>query len=107
MPSLQILKLHISISCVFAKTRQIQRPPIMKFHTQHRDCHAERSEASPCPSSQTLRFAQGDTPVLPILIVKNHNRGATACSNIMAQIDKKEKKKSIIMYYCLRAFQTI
>src|SRR6266851_9884962 len=41
-------------------------------------CHAERSEASPCPSSQTLRCAQGDTPVLPVLVGKNHNQHSTA-----------------------------
>ncbi len=33
---------------------------MMKFNTQNRDCHAERSEASLCPSSQTLRCTQGD-----------------------------------------------
>src|SRR5260221_8477898 len=73
---------------------------IMSFNDQNRACHAERSEASPYPSSQTLRFAQGDThccysiyclfqsissqtlrfaqgdtPVLPILVGKTHNRG--------------------------------
>src|SRR5260370_35550561 len=36
-------------------------PPIMKFTNQSRSCHPERSEGSLCPSSQTLRFAQGDT----------------------------------------------
>src|SRR5260370_18013032 len=33
----------------------------MKFTNQSRSCHPERSEGSLCPSSQTLRFAQGDT----------------------------------------------
>jgi len=33
---------------------------MMKFHTQHRDCHAERSEASLCLLSQILRCAQDD-----------------------------------------------
>jgi hypothetical protein len=33
---------------------------MMKFTNQNRDCHAERSEASLCPSRETLRFAQGD-----------------------------------------------
>jgi len=56
--------------------------PIMRFHYQHRECHAERSEASRCPSSETLRGvyprakrrAQGDTRVLPLLKVKTHYR---------------------------------
>jgi len=38
-----------------------------------RHCHAERSEASRCPSRETLRFAQGDNTLL-ILIVKLHYR---------------------------------
>src|SRR6266852_1303453 len=41
------------------------------LNNQHRSCHPERSEASLCPSSQTLRCAQGDK-LLPILLVKNH-----------------------------------
>ncbi len=45
----------------------------MNFNDQNRYCHAERSEASLCPSSQTLRCAQGDK-IVPILLVKNHNR---------------------------------
>ncbi len=44
----------------------------MKFNDQSRYCHAERSEASRCPSRETLRFAQGDN-TLPILIVKLHH----------------------------------
>jgi heptosyltransferase III len=32
--------------------------PIMNFNDQGRSCHAERSEASRCPSSETLRFAE-------------------------------------------------
>src|SRR6266700_5392887 len=53
-------------------------PPgaMMKYNTQNRECHAERSEASVCPSRETLRFAQGDN-TLPILVVKIHNRGST------------------------------
>jgi len=55
----------------------------MKFNYESWSCHAERSEASRCPSSQALRgvyperseWAQGDK-TLPILIVKNHNRGS-------------------------------
>jgi hypothetical protein len=38
-----------------------------------RYCHAERSEASRCPSRQTLRCAQHDK-IFPILLVKNHYR---------------------------------
>jgi hypothetical protein len=38
-----------------------------------RYCHAERSEASLCPSRETLRCAQGDK-IFPILAVKNHYR---------------------------------
>ncbi len=48
----------------------------MKFNDQNRNCHAERSEASLCPSRETLRFAQGDKS-FPILLGKVHNRGAT------------------------------
>jgi len=33
----------------------------MNFNDQNRNCHAERSEASVGPASETLRFAQGDT----------------------------------------------
>ena len=43
----------------------------MIFTNQNRYCHAERSEASRGPSSETLRCAQGDT-TLPILNVKFH-----------------------------------
>ncbi len=35
-------------------------PTIMKFNNQNWSCHAERSEASLCPSSQMLRCAQDD-----------------------------------------------
>ncbi len=45
----------------------------MNFTIQGRSCHAERSEASLCPSRETLRFAQGDNTV-PMLVVKVHNR---------------------------------
>jgi len=45
----------------------------MNFNIQGRSCHAERSEASLCPSRETLRFAQGDNTV-PMLVVKVHNR---------------------------------
>jgi hypothetical protein len=31
---------------------------MMKFNNQSRSCHTERSEASPGPSRQTLRFAE-------------------------------------------------
>jgi len=50
------------------------RSPIMSFNIQGRSCHAERSEASLCPSRETLRFAQGDNTV-PMLGVKVHYRG--------------------------------
>ncbi len=51
----------------------------MHFNIQGRSYHAERSEASLCPSRQTLRgvyperseWAQGDK-TLPILVVKSH-----------------------------------
>jgi hypothetical protein len=53
---------------------------IMNFHDQSRYCHAERSEASVCPSRQTLRgvyterseCAQGDK-LFPLLLVNIHN----------------------------------
>ncbi len=45
---------------------------IMIFNDQNRCCHAERSEASRGPSSETLRFAQGDK-ILPMLVVKIHH----------------------------------
>jgi len=48
----------------------------MNVNDQSRYCHAERSEASRCPSRQTLRFAQGDK-TLPMLVVKNHNHAPT------------------------------
>jgi len=54
--------------------------PIMNFHDQDRECHAERSEASRCPSGDTLRFTQGDTS-LPTLNVKNHYRGGLLIYN--------------------------
>jgi DNA-binding CsgD family transcriptional regulator len=54
---------------------------IMNFNDQGRYCHAERSEASRCPSSETLRFAQGDK-TLPTLVVTSHNRGATSLGAI-------------------------
>ncbi len=34
---------------------------MMSFNDQSWLCHAERSEASLCPSRETLRGAQGDT----------------------------------------------
>ncbi len=34
------------------------RSPIMSFNIQGRSCHAERSEASLCPSREPLRFAE-------------------------------------------------
>jgi hypothetical protein len=42
----------------------------MNVNDQSRYCHAERSEASLCPSRETLRCAQGDK-ILPILLGKN------------------------------------
>jgi hypothetical protein len=42
----------------------------MNVTNQSRYCHAERSEASLCPSRETLRCAQGDK-ILPILLGKN------------------------------------
>src|SRR2546422_9957272 len=44
----------------------------MKCNDHRRSCHAERSEASGCPESETLRFAQGDYTG-PILLGKNHH----------------------------------
>jgi pyruvate/2-oxoglutarate dehydrogenase complex dihydrolipoamide acyltransferase (E2) component len=44
---------------------------MMIFTDQSRYCHAERSEASVCPSRETLRSAQGDN-TFPILVGKNH-----------------------------------
>jgi len=38
----------------------IGAPPILKSNDQSRSCHAERSEASGCPSREILRFAQDD-----------------------------------------------
>jgi hypothetical protein len=35
----------------------------------------QRSEASLCPSRETLRSAQGDN-IFPILVGKNHNRAS-------------------------------
>ena len=52
----------------------------MKFTDQSRYCHAERSEASLCPSRETLRCAQGDK-TFPILVVKNHYRGSFHAGN--------------------------
>jgi hypothetical protein len=43
----------------------------MKYNDQNGSCHAERSEASRDPSSQTLRCAQHDMKV-PILMLKLH-----------------------------------
>jgi mycofactocin system glycosyltransferase len=52
----------------------MRRSPIMNFYDQNRYCHAERSEASRCPSRQTLRCAQGDN-ALPISVGKIHYHG--------------------------------
>src|SRR5207247_323105 len=52
---------------------------MMNFHDQHRNCHAERSEASLSTGTETLRCAQGDTP-FPISFVKTHHRAATPLS---------------------------
>jgi len=49
--------------------------PIKKFNYQSRYCHASLRSASVCPSSQTLRCAQGDK-TFPILVVKLHYRPA-------------------------------
>ncbi len=46
---------------------------ILNFTIQGRSCHAERSEASLCPSRETLRFAQGDNTG-PMLGVRVHHR---------------------------------
>ncbi len=59
----------------FART--LRRGAMMKFHDQSRYCHAERSEASLCPSRETFRSAQGDK-TLSILVGKNHNRALYA-----------------------------
>jgi hypothetical protein len=42
---------------------------MMKSNDQSRSCHAERSEASGCPSREILRFAQDDkrTAMIPDL----------------------------------------
>jgi hypothetical protein len=47
------------------RMRRLARPyhgrsPIMNFNDQNRICHAERSEASLGPASETLRCAHGD-----------------------------------------------
>src|SRR3989442_15599253 len=52
----------------------------MNFHDQSRSCHAERSEASLCPSRETLRCAQGDN-TRPMLLVKVHYRPSEQSSN--------------------------
>ncbi len=49
----------------------------MNIDDQNRECHAERSEASRCPSREILRFAQHDK-LLPVSLVKNHHRGPPA-----------------------------
>ena len=55
-------------------------PPIMNFHEPCAgpvilsEAKDQRSEASHCPSRQTLRCAQGDN-TLPMVLVKVHNRG--------------------------------
>ena len=49
----------------------------MNIDDQNRECHAERSEASRCPSREILRFAQDDK-LLPVSLVKNHHRGPPA-----------------------------
>ncbi len=54
--------------------------PVMNFPDQGRSCHAERSEASGCPSSETLRFAQGDN-TFPMVVGKNHYRPSEQSSN--------------------------
>ena len=70
------------------------RSPIMNSHDQDRECHAERSEASPGHSGETLRGvypraklvlnevngrrAQGDT-LLSTVNVKKHYRGTDPC----------------------------
>ncbi len=62
-------------------------PTIMNFNDQGRSCHAEHirfaqcklREAPGCPSSETLRFAQGDN-TFPMVVGKNHNRGTTVRS---------------------------
>ncbi len=51
---------------------------MMSFNDQSRYCHAERSEASLRPSSQALRFAQGDN-ILSILFGKLHHCVPLAC----------------------------
>ena len=48
----------------------------MNFTIQGRSCHAERSEASVCPSRETPLLAQGDNTV-PMLGVKIHYRAST------------------------------
>jgi len=50
----------------------------MIFNIQGRSCHAERSEASVCPSRETLSEAKGDNTG-PMLVVKVHYRGTTRC----------------------------
>ncbi len=62
-------------------------PPMMNFNHQSRYCHAERSEASLCPSRETLRCAQGDKTV-PMLLVKVHYRppaNPTACPELFVK----------------------
>jgi hypothetical protein len=55
----------------------------MIFNNQNRYCHAERSEASLCPSRETLSAAKGDK-TLPILVVKIHYEALVLLSRISA-----------------------
>ncbi len=78
---LSALSVDVMMSA-FKSYSALSRPqPILNFNDQSRYCHAERSEASRCPSNQTLRgvyperseWAQGDK-IFPILVGKNHYR---------------------------------
>src|SRR5260370_38606472 len=83
----------------------------MKCNTQNRECHAERSEASLCPSSQTLPLrklrasahcAQGDT-TWPILIVKNlHCAVAHEVASLFVKVQHRACSTYIRSHYIIQ-----
>jgi len=78
---LSALSVDVMMSALKSYSALSRPQPMMNFNDQNRYCHAERSEASLCPSRETLRgvyperseWAQGDK-IFPILLVKNHYR---------------------------------
>ena len=52
------------------------RPGYDVGHPYSRYCHPERSEASLCPSRETLAARKRDK-TFPVLVVKNHYRAPT------------------------------